>query len=318
MPNSASQDEARTRGQRANNTGELTGVRRTPYDENWSRSRLRNTSVGIATLLAAQVLRALPRVRISRAVGRLCDQPLPPAVSRVVTSAYCRAYRVDLDDAELPNGAFPSFDAFFTRPLKGGARPLSGDALVSPADGDLSSQGIVDSGARIFVKGQPYDVGELVGDPRDAARYSGGEFAVVYLAPRDYHRVHSPADGEITEIRGMSGDLYPVNKIGERHIPQLFVKNQRVAIVIDSKGLGRVTVVMVGATIVGRVTVSVLPGDDVPPGVHRITPPRRIQRGDEIGIFHLGSTAVLLLEPGLTVARPTGPIRFGESLLRPA
>jgi phosphatidylserine decarboxylase len=114
----------------------------------------------------------------------------------------------------------------------------------------------------------------------------------------------------------MGGDLYPVNKIGERHIPQLFVRNQRVAIVIDTPSAGRVTAVMVGATIVGRVTVSVLPGDDVPPGEHAIVPPRRVQRGDEIGKFHLGSTVVLLLEPGLSVARPTGPVRVGESLLR--
>lgn len=274
--------------------------------------------MGIATLLAAQVLRALPRVRISRAVGRLCDQPLPPMVSRAVTSAYCRTYRVDLEDAELPSGAFPSFDAFFTRPLKVGARAVSSDALVSPADGELSAQGVIDPGARIFVKGQPYDVGELVGDARDAARYAGGEFAVVYLAPRDYHRVHSPVDGEITLIRGLPGDLYPVNRIGERHVPQLFVRNQRAAIVIDTPGLGRVTVVMVGATIVGRVTVSVIDAPNVPPGLHPISPPRPLRRGDEIGVFHLGSTVVLLLEPGLAVARPVGTIRFGESLLRPA
>lgn len=272
--------------------------------------------VGIATLLAAQVLRALPRVRISRAVGRLCDQPLPPVLSRAVTSAYCRAYRVDMEEAELPTGAFPSFDAFFTRPLKAGARPMSDDSLVSPADGELSSLGVVDSGARIFVKGQPYDVGELVGDRRDAARYAGGEFAVVYLAPRDYHRVHSPVDGEVTLIRGMGGDLYPVNQIGERHIPQLFVRNQRVAIVIDTPRFGRVTAVMVGATIVGRVTVSVLEGDDVPAGEHRIVPPQPVRRGDEIGKFHLGSTVVLLLEPGLSVGRPTGTVRYGESLIR--
>jgi phosphatidylserine decarboxylase len=272
--------------------------------------------VGIATLLAAQVLRALPRVRLSRAVGRLCDQPLPPVVSRAVTNIYCRSYRVDLEDAELPPGAFPSFDAFFTRNLKPGARAVSTDALVSPADGDLSSQGVVDPGARIFVKGQPYDVGELVGDPRDAARYAGGEFAVVYLAPRDYHRVHAPADGNITLVRGLPGDLYPVNAIGERHVPQLFVRNQRAAIVIDTPGLGRVTVVMVGAVIVGRVTVSVLGGSDVPPGLHPIEPPVAVRRGDELGVFHLGSTVVLLLEPGLAVARKTGPIRFGESLLR--
>jgi phosphatidylserine decarboxylase len=272
--------------------------------------------VGIATLLAAQVLRALPRVRISRAVGRLCDQPLPPVLSRAVTSAYCRAYRVDMEEAELPAGAFPSFDAFFTRPLKPGMRPMSEDALVSPADGVLSSLGVVDSGARIFVKGQPYDVGELVGDRRDAARYAGGEFAVVYLAPRDYHRVHSPVDGQVTLIRSMGGDLYPVNTIGERHFPQLFVRNQRVAIVIDTPTHGRVTAVMVGATIVGRVTVSVLSGDDVPPGEHPIVPPVPVLRGDEIGKFHLGSTVVLLLEPGLSVGRPIGTVRFGETLLR--
>jgi len=275
--------------------------------------------VGIATLLAAQVLRALPRVRISRAVGRLCEKPLPPVVSRAVTSIYSRAYRVDLEESEQPVGAFPSFDAFFTRSLKPGMRTVSSDALVSPADGELSSQGVIDAGARIFVKGQPYDVGELVGDARDAARYSGGEFAVVYLAPRDYHRVHSPVEGDVTLIRGLPGDLYPVNSIGEKHIPQLFVRNQRVAIVIDTPGLGRVTVVMVGAVIVGRITVGVLPDQpDVLPGLHTISPAKHVQRGDEIGVFHLGSTAVLLLEPGLSVQRPVGTVRFGESLLRPA
>ena len=293
----------------------MTGGRPGTYDKS-SPSESSKFFVGIATLLAAQVLRALPRVRISRAVGRLCEQPLPSAVSRAVTNAYCQAYRVELEDAELPPGAFPSFDAFFTRQLKPGARTLSADALVSPADGMLSAQGIVDPGARIFVKGQPYDVGELVGDPRDAARYAGGEFAVVYLAPRDYHRVHSPADGNITLVRGLPGDLYPVNSIGERHIPQLFVRNQRAAIVIDTPGLGRVTVVMVGAVIVGRITVTVLGGPDVRPGTYPMQPPVPVRKGEEIGIFHLGSTVVLLLEPGLAVAREPGSIRYGESLLR--
>jgi phosphatidylserine decarboxylase len=274
--------------------------------------------VGIATFAAAQILRALPRVRISRAVGRLCDQPLPPALSRAVTRAYCQAYRVDIDEASPQPGSYPSFDAFFTRSLRPGARTVSSDVLVSPSDGVLSSQGRVDAGARIFVKGQPYEVGELVGDPRDAARYAGGEFAVVYLAPRDYHRVHSPVDGEISLIRGMAGDLFPVNSIGERHVPQLFVRNQRVAIVIDTKGLGRVTLVMVGAVIVGRISVEALPHKDVPPGLHPISPAISTARGDEVGVFHLGSTVVLLLEPGLAVARAPGPIRYGESLIRNA
>jgi phosphatidylserine decarboxylase len=274
--------------------------------------------VGIATFAAAQILHALPRVRISRTVGQLCDQPLHPIVSRLVTRAYCHAYRVDMDEATIPTGAFPSFDAFFTRTLKPGMRSVSSDALVSPSDGELSSAGRIDGAGRIFVKGQPYDVGELIGDPRDAARYTGGEFAVVYLAPRDYHRVHAPVDGVISLVRGLGGDLYPVNSIGERHVSQLFVRNQRAAIVIDTEGLGRVTAVMVGAVIVGRVTVTGIDAPDVPPGVHDIHPPLRVKKGDEIGIFHLGSTVVLLLEPGLSVVRPTGPVRFGESLLRPA
>lgn len=271
--------------------------------------------MGIATYAAAQIIRALPRVRISRAVGRICEQPLPPLVSNAVTRAYCRAYRVNIDEAAPRDAAYPSFDAFFTRPLRDGARSVSNDALVSPSDGKLSSQGRIDPAARLFVKGQPYEVSELTGDPSESARYAGGEFAVVYLAPRDYHRVHSPVDGHISAIRGMAGDLYPVNSIGEQHVPQLFVRNQRVAIVIDTPGFGRVTCVMVGAVIVGRMSVSVLPDPDVPPGVHAIEPARPVKKGEEIGVFHLGSTVVLLLEPGVSIARGTGPILYGESLL---
>jgi len=273
--------------------------------------------VGLATYAAAQLLRALPRVRISRSVGQLCELPLSPPVSRAIMGAYSRAYRVNLEEAMPEPGPYASFDAFFTRPLKDGARLINSDAVVCPADGKLSSCGRVDSGSRIFVKGQHYDVGELIGDARDAARYSGGEFAVVYLAPGDYHRVHSPVDGEISLVRGIAGDLYPVNSIGEKHIPQLFVRNHRAAIVIDTRGLGRVTVVMVGAVIVGRITISALPGrPSAEPGLHPVMPAKSVARGDEIGMFHLGSTAVVLLEPGLSVGRPLGKVRFGESLLR--
>ena len=273
--------------------------------------------MGLATYAAAQLLRALPRVRLSRAVGELCELSLSPPVSRAIMGVYSRAYGVNMDEAVPEPGPYASFDAFFTRPLREGARQVSSDAVVAPADGKLSSCGRVDSGSRIFVKGQHYDVGELIGDARDAARYGGGEFAVVYLAPGDYHRVHSPVDGEVTLVRGMPGDLFPVNSIGERHIPQLFVRNHRAAIVIDTRGLGRVTVVMVGAVIVGRITISALPGrPSAEPGVHPVNPPQSVKRGQEIGVFHLGSTAVVLLEPGVSVGRALGKVRYGESLLR--
>lgn len=249
-------------------------------------------------------------------MGRLCDRELPSTVARPLLRAYCRAYGVDLDEAEPQPSGYPSFDAFFTRTLRSGARHVSSDALVSPADGLLSSAGRVDPGARLFVKGQPYEVSELTGDPADAPRYSGGEFAVVYLAPGDYHRVHSPVEGTMQFVRGIPGDLYPVNRIGERYVPQLFVRNSRVVFPIETQGLGRVTAIMVGAVIVGRITATGLSFADVPPGEHSFTAPRAVLRGDEIGIFHLGSTVVLLLEPGISMPRPLGKIRYGESLLR--
>ncbi|HKY37299.1 MAG TPA: archaetidylserine decarboxylase [Polyangiaceae bacterium] len=271
--------------------------------------------MSLSSFAAAQILRALPRVHISRAVGRLCDQPIPSGLARAVERAYCRAYQVNMDEAEGHLGSYPSFDAFFTRSLKKGTRRISADPAVSPADGKLSCLGRIDTPSRILVKGQEYMVGELIGDDADAERYSGGQFAVVYLAPGDYHRVHSPVDGRVTLLRGMPGDLFPVSSIGERYVPRLFVRNNRVAIVIDTETLGRVTVVMIGATIVGRISVTAMPGPAVPPGVHRIEPPLGVARGDEIGMFHLGSTAVVLFEPGLTLSRATGPVRLGQSLV---
>jgi phosphatidylserine decarboxylase len=268
------------------------------------------------TYAAAQLLRIVPRVRISRAVGRLCEQELPSPVSRFIQAAYCRAYGVNMTEVAPRNDAYPSFDAFFTRPLRHGARYISGDPVVSPADGMLSATGPVDPGCRIFVKGQPYEVSELIGDAQDASRYIGGSFAVVYLSPRDYHRVHSPVDGHISLLRGMPGDLYPVNTIGERHVPRLLVRNNRVAIVVDTEGQGRVTVVMVGAMIVGKISISVMPDPVIAAGTHVVSPPIGVKRGEEIGMFHLGSTAVLLFEPTVTIARQAGTVRYGESLLK--
>jgi phosphatidylserine decarboxylase len=273
----------------------------------------------VATYAAAQLLRVLPRERITRAVGRLCDARLPPRVANAVVSLYVRAYRVDLDESALPDGAFPSFDAFFTRPLREGARPPHPDenAIVSPADGRLDDVGPVHVGGRLQIKGRDYTVADLVGDPAEAARYEGGQFAIVYLSPRDYHRVHAPVGGQVSLVRSMPGFLYPVNAIGERHVPSLFSKNRRVAIVIDTPDRGRVTVVMVGAMIVGRITVTAVEGRDVPLGMHVIAPPMPVARGDEIGIFHLGSTAVVFVEKGAAPrwSLPAKPhIRMGEPL----
>jgi phosphatidylserine decarboxylase len=255
---------------------------------------------------------------VSRAVGRLCDVALPSGVSRAVVGLYVRAYRVDLDECQPQEGAYESFDQFFTRRLRAGQRAICPNAneIASPADGRIEAIGPVDLDGTLLVKKQPYRVEELVGDAADAERYRGGQFAVVYLSPRDYHRVHSPVAGEVVRVRSLPGDLFPVNSIGERHVPSLFSKNRRVAIVIDTQAVGRVTVVMVGAIIVGRITVSAVPGPDVPLGDHVIAPPEVVQKGEEIGIFHLGSTAIVFVERGIAApfVRRVGPVRLGQSL----
>jgi phosphatidylserine decarboxylase len=274
--------------------------------------------MSVASFAAVQILRALPRTRVSRAVGRLCDAALPAPISEAVVRIYSRAYRVDLSECEPQVGPYPSFDAFFTRNLREGRRAICPHEheIASPADGRIEAIGPVDLTGTLLVKGRPYRVRDLIGSDADEKRYEGGQFTVVYLSPRDYHRVHAPASGRIVSVRSMPGDLFPVNSIGERHVPSLFSTNRRVAIVIDTEKLGRVTVVMVGAMIVGRITVTAVPGHDVPLGEHAIHPPRAVAKGDQIGIFHLGSTAIVFAEPGATAPfrRSLGPVRLGQSL----
>jgi phosphatidylserine decarboxylase len=274
--------------------------------------------MSVASFAAVQILRALPRTRVSRAVGRLCDTPLPPGLSRAVVSLYVRAYGIDLGECQPRDGAYESFDKFFTRELRPGLRAICPNAkeIASPADGAIEAIGPVDLDGTLLVKKQRYTVVDLIGDAADAERYRGGQFAIVYLSPRDYHRVHSPVEGEITRVSSMPGDLFPVNSIGERHVPLLFSKNRRVAIVIDTADLGRVTLVMVGAIIVGRITVNAIPGQDVPLGDHVLSPPPPIKKGEEVGIFHLGSTVIVFVERGAAApfTRATGPVRLGQSL----
>ncbi len=245
--------------------------------------------------------------------------PLSPAVSRAVVGAYVRAYDVNLEEAEplVGQAAYPSFDAFFTRPLRDGARPVDAPSgvFVSPADGRLDALGAV-NGGDIIVKGRPYSVADLLGSQAAAARYSGGQFAVIYLSPGDYHRVHTPVAGRLVEVRSCPGDLFPVNSVSERHIPNFLVRNRRVAMELETDDHGVVQVVMVAAMIVGRVTVSGVDARDVPIGTHALDPPLPRGRGAELGVFHLGSTAVLFTEPGKVkpFTRALGPVRLGDAL----
>ena len=250
-------------------------------------------------------------------MGKLADRKWSTPVERAVVGVYSRLYDVDFEECEQRRG-YASFDEFFTRNLRPGVRPIdtAPDAIVSPADGRIDSMGTIGDDATYFVKGRPYRVGELLGDEGEARRYLGGSACVVYLSPRDYHRVHAPVDGVVTEIRSLPGDYFPVNSIGMSHIGNLFSINRRVAIAIDTESMGRVTVVMVAAIVVGRITVKAIDAHDVPNGTHRLEPGAPVLRGEEIGVFHLGSTAVVFFEPrvGMRWSVSAGMVKYGERM----
>jgi len=269
------------------------------------------------TFAAAQVLKLLPRERISRAVGKIAERRWSPGVGARVVDAYCRSYGIDLGDYAQQSG-WSSFDAFFTRSLKEGARTLARgeDLIISPSDGRVDTMEEVTKDAIFQVKGRPYRVAELLGSEDEARRYEGGVGCVIYLSPRDYHRVHAPVTGTITRVRSLPGDFYPVNSIGIRHVKNLFAVNRRVAFDIEAAkpGLGKVSLVMVAAIVVGRITATGFSEPDVPVGDHSCNIP--IERGEELGVFHLGSTVVMFLEKAAFRGwlADKGPITLGSAL----
>lgn len=276
-----------------------------------------------ASRLAAQTVRALPRKGLSRALGRLAASRAPQSVVDAAISAFVKAYDVDLSEVNIPPGGFRTFDDFFTRKLVAGARVVDPDpkALVSPADGRIEDLGKLTARAELRVKRQSYSAADLLGDPEAAALYEGGHYFIVYLAPRDYHRVHAPTCGGVQYVRYVPGTLFPVNRIGTDHIPQLFARNERLAIVQESVVHGIVTTIMVGAIGVGRIGLSF---DDLQtnrgdaPGVRSYADsPIARDRGEELGVFHMGSTAIVMTPPASAldvVAEAGASIRMGEAM----
>lgn len=276
--------------------------------------------------ITADLLDLLPRKRISRAMGRAADLRAPKPILAPAIEAFVKAYEVDLDEAVVPREGFASFDEFFTRRLRPGSRPVDSDAgaVVSPADGKVEDLGPVDASGSLLVKGKRYTVAELVGDDSSARPFAGGHYFVVYLSPRDYHRVHAPVSGVVEGLRHVGGTLFPVNAIGLQHVPQLFAVNERVAVEQRSPVLGVVTTIMVGAIGVGRISVSF---DDLLTNVPGAAPGERrygqdgppLERGEELGTFHLGSTAIVFVPPTRAlrfVVAPGARVRVGEAILR--
>lgn len=306
--------------------GEVADLRRSLADR-FVASSLPTPRSMLASRIAAETLRLLPRKRLSRALGRMASAGVPTPILQRAIDLYVRAYQVDLSECDVPPGGWASFNEFFTRPLRDGCRPVDADPenLVSPADGLVEDCGVIDARATFRVKGRPYDVGELLGDPRDAYRYEGGRFAIVYLSPRDYHRVHAAVDGPVRVVRHVGGTLFPVNKIGLEHVPGLFAKNERVAVIQQSPTHGEVATILVGAIVVGSVTLTFDPAmrtnDGPPRGTVRYLPGREptLVRGGELGAFQLGSTVIVLTtrDPEIELAvEPGTVVRMGQPLAR--
>jgi phosphatidylserine decarboxylase len=271
-------------------------------------------------------LAALPT--ISNTMARLADARLPPSVLRRLIKGYIRAYRVDMSEVAEPLESFPTFNDFFTRRLRDGARPIAREpgTVVAAADSRVSSIGTLPREARADpIKGRSYEIQALLGSAEDAAAFARGVHATLYLSPSMYHRVHSPVDGNIVAWRYIPGRLFPVNSLAVRHVPGLFAVNERVSVLIETPEHGRVAVVLVGAANVGRISLafSSLRTNTGGAAVHETpAPPIPIARGDELGAFNLGSTVVLLIaDPRLRPAPGVGPdhlVRMGQPLFTPA
>jgi phosphatidylserine decarboxylase len=247
-------------------------------------------------------LRYVPKNRLSRAVGRLVHARLPRPLARLLVHRFARTYKIDVAAAGKELHEYPSIGHFFIRDLREGLRPIEGD-FVSPVDGVLRNFGIVDNGRIEQVKGKSYTVERFLGDAAQAQRYLGGAFFNLYLSPQDYHHVHAPVGGKIVRSVHIPGKLWPVNDWSLANIDELFSINERVVTYVETAELGLVAVVMIGATNVGKISVvydSFISNvtDTGRTVVRDYDPPQWISPGDRLGTFHMGSSVVVLLEPG--------------------
>lgn len=256
----------------------------------------------------------LPQHGLSRLAGAF-TRSHNPLIRRALIGAARRAFDISLADAARRSpDEYRSFDDFFTRELAPGARPLPADphALASPADGTLSQLGTIERGALVQAKGHTYSARSLLGDAALARQFDGGWFGTIYLAPADYHRVHVPLDGTLIQSTEIPGELFSVNARTEAGLLGLFCRNERLVCLFETE-TGPLVVVMVGALIVASIDTPwggpVSPYRQVLVRRHRLP----MRRGDELGRFRMGSTAIVITPPGRF--RPHAELASGQRVL---
>lgn len=248
------------------------------------------------------LLYLVPKNWLSRSIGWAVRRRWPFGLHVRIRDGFIRHFRVDVSESEFPLTSYPTLGEFFARRLRPGARPLGAAALVSPVDGMLTQRGFLAEGLALTqIKGISYSLKSLLGEGWDASAYAGGAFLTLYLAPWNYHRIHSPAEGRVLRARHIAGALWPVNAWSVKNIPDLFMRNDRMLVEMESGG-GRVVVALVGATNVGRITLSFCPqllGNRFPASGVRDWKPSaetRLEKGAELGCFEMGSTVVLIVD----------------------
>jgi len=265
----------------------------------------------------------LPKRALTVYAGWRASRRWGPRTTKLI-EGFIEKYGVDMSEAAQPDPAhYGSFNEFFTRALKDGARPISNADLVCPVDGAVSQFGAIERDQIFQAKGHHYSTTALVGgDAALAAEYENGHFATIYLSPKDYHRIHMPCDGTLRRMIHVPGDLFSVNPLTARGVPGLFARNERVVCVFDSAN-GSFVLTLVGATIVGSMATAWHGVVNPPrPGLIREWDYRgkhiALKKGAEMGRFLLGSTVVLLFPRGPLVFNPAWtparPVRLGEAM----
>ena len=266
----------------------------------------------------------LPKQALTALAGKFASAEAGSLTTSVIRWFVGR-YNVNMAEADNPDiASYKSFNAFFTRPLKTGARPYAEADFLCPVDGAISQFGPIERDQIFQAKGHSYSTTALVGGDRElAAQFENGSFATLYLSPRDYHRIHMPCDGKLTRMIYVPGELFSVNPTTARGVPGLFARNERVVCVFDS-AFGPFVLTLVGATIVGSMA-TVWHGQINPPRPGVIREWRydgnaavNLKKGEEMGRFLLGSTVVMLF-PKASLAfnsdwTPTRAIRMGEKM----
>jgi len=270
---------------------------------------------------------------VSLATGKVSRVKFPAVLQKKLNSKFVDTFQIDLAEASHSLDDFESIEDLFTRELKPGARPIASGEIVSPADGMLVKSLPIKDGEAIQAKGLSYSAEELVfGDQSPNPTFDPAWFQTVYLAPHNYHRVHSPVEGRLTAIRHIPGKLWPVNEQFVGLIPRLFTTNERMIFDIETKSGGKVYIAMVGALNVGRIATKHCLDLVTNTTSRQVLPTQReivfsdsqisIQKGEELGVFMLGSTAVVVFDrktpdiDRLKIVDSAQVVQYGQSMIQ--